>query len=156
MTYPDEGVALFLAEHFISVRLVLQDRQQQKHFREYNIVWTPTLAFLDRNGVCRYHTPGYLPPVEFLDLLRIGLARSLLACARYPEAATQLHTVALRDGPLSAEALYWLGMAYYLPTRQRRELMRAWGPLCERYPGSVWASRVPPGQAEEIEEEIGG
>jgi hypothetical protein len=148
-TFPDPAVQRFLAEHLVPVQLLLERTSDQPHYRHQRVIWTPTLVFLDRRGVSHYQAPGYLPPREFLTLLRIGLARSLLAWARYGEAARHLEAAAEKAGPLTAEALYWLGMAYYLPARRPQELMRAWGRLREEYPGSVWTLRVPPGQEAE-------
>lgn len=147
MTYPDPAVQQFIAEQFVPLRLMINRRVDQPIFRAYQVIWTPTVAVLDRRGVARYQSPGFLPPDAFLASLRIGLARAMLAWGRYHEAATQLSTVADdAANPLAPEALYWLGVAFYLPTRSRAELMRAWRRLRDEYPTSLWALRVPPNQ----------
>jgi hypothetical protein len=100
-----------------------------------------------------YQAPGYLPPGPFADLLRVGLARALLAWSRLAEAEAHLAVVADRpDSPLAAEALFWLGAARYLKTGRRAALMSAWGRLEAEHPGSVWAARVPPGQGDGLPE----
>lgn len=147
MTYPEPVVQQFIAKYFVPLRLVLNQRTDQPHFRAYQVIWTPTIAVLDRRGTAHYQSPGFLPPVPFLDMLRIGLARSLSAWGRYDEAAAQLQPVA--DEPsslLAAEALYWLGVARYLKTRQHAPMMEAWNRLRAEHPTSVWAARVPPNQ----------
>ena len=86
-------------------------------------------------------------------MLRIGLGRALTAWMRYDEAATYLEVVASDQASgLAPEALYWLGVAWYLKERRRAPMMQAWNKLRELYPQSVWAARVPPNQADEPEE----
>ncbi|HEU4323412.1 MAG TPA: hypothetical protein VFS21_09735 [Roseiflexaceae bacterium] len=149
MSYPYPAVAAFIATQFVPVRLVLNRTADQPLFREHRVVWTPTLAVLDRRGVNHYQAAGFLPPAALLDLLRIGLARGLMAWSRYDEAAAHLAAAADAGGPLAPEALYWHGAARYLQHRSRAVLMQSWGPLRERYPDSVWAARIPPNQEEE-------
>lgn len=149
MTYPDPQVATFIAERLVPLRLLLHDAAHHAHFRAHRVIWTPTLALLDRRGVAHYQSPGYLPPPLFLDMLRIGTARAHLVWAGYDAAAALLTPVA--DNAASAladEALYWLGVARYLKERRRQPMMEAWNRLRERYPDSVWAARVPPNQGE--------
>lgn len=154
MTYRDRGVLDFLETHFVAVRLRLEDKVAQASFRDYAILWTPTLAFLDRREQAHYQAPGYHSPELMQGLLRLGLARCLMAWSRAGEAARHLEWFLTQpEHPLAAEGLYWLGMAYYLPSKKHRELMRAWEVLQERYPASVWAQRVPPEEEEEKAEE---
>ena len=141
-----------IAEHFIAVKLMLNKPADQPHFRAQRVIWTPTIAILDHRGVGHYQSPGYLPPGLFVPTLRIGLARAQIAWARYDEAATHLSAVADdRASALAPEALYWLGIAWYLQRRRRAPMMQAWNRLLEEHPASIWAARVPPNQAEEPE-----
>lgn len=158
MSYPDPAVTAFLQAHFVSLRLYLDNRQTHPHFRAYRVVWTPTLAFLDRRQECHYQAVGYLPPADLLAQLRIGLARVLLARGRYPEAANHLEQATANSHPdLAAEALYWQGMAGYLQGGRRNTLMSRWLRLQREHPGSIWARRVPPEDAtEEAAPEGGG
>ena len=141
-----------MSAHFVPVKLLLNRTQDQPHFRAQRVIWTPTIVIMDRRGVGHYQSPGYLPPQQFLAMLRIGLARTLTAWARYDQAA-ELLTVAADDSasPLAPEALYWLGVAWYLKARRRAPLMRAWNRLREQYPASIWAARIPPNQEDEPE-----
>ncbi len=148
MSYPNPVVAAFIATQFVPLRLVLNRTADQPLFREHRVVWTPTLAVLDQRGVNHYQAAGFLPPAALLDLLRIGLARGLMAWSRYDEAAAHL-AAADADGPLAPEALFWHGAAGYLKSRSRAVLMQSWGRLRERYPDSVWAARIPPNQEDE-------
>ena len=137
----------FIAEHFLPVRLMLNRAADQAHFRAQRVIWTPTLVMLDYRGVGHYQSPGYLPPALFLQMLRVGLARTQIAWARYDQAAAHLAAVADdRASPLAPEALYWQGIAWYLQARRRASMMRAWSRLLAEHPASIWAARVPPNQ----------
>ena len=150
MTYPEPAVQSFVAAHFIAVKLILNNPADQPHFRAQRVIWTPTIVILDHRGVGHYQSPGYLPPPLFLPMLRIGLARAQLAWARYDAAAAQLAVVADdRASALAPEALYWLGVAWYLKERRRAPMMQAWNRLRQEYPASIWAARIPPNQADE-------
>lgn len=152
MSYPHPSVAGLIAAHFVPLRLVLNRPADQPHFREHRVLWTPTLAVLDRRGAAHYQSPGFLPPEELADVLRIGLARALMAWSRYDEAAAHLSDVAARSGgDLAPEALYWQGISVYLKTRSTPEMMRVWNRLRGDYPRSIWAARVPPNQEEPFE-----
>jgi hypothetical protein len=149
VTYPEPAVRSFIAEHFVPVRLMLNRAANQAHFRAQRVIWTPTLVVLDHRGVGHYQSPGYLPPALFLQMLRVGLARAQIAWARYDQAAAHLAAVADdRASLLAPEALYWQGVAWYLQTRRRDSMMRAWSRLLAEHPTSIWAARVPPNQEE--------
>jgi hypothetical protein len=152
VTYPEPAVRSLIAEHFIPVKLMLNKRADQQHFRAHRVLWTPTIAILDHRGVSHYQSPGYLPPALFVGMLRIGLGRALTAWMRYDEAAAHLEAVAAEpNAELAAEALYWLGVAWYLKDRRRAPMMRAWSRLRQEHPASSWAARVPPNQEDEPE-----
>ena len=68
MTYPESAVQSFVAEHFIAVKLMLNNPADQPHFRAQRVIWTPTIAILDHRGVGHYQSPGYLPPALFLPM----------------------------------------------------------------------------------------
>jgi hypothetical protein len=142
-------VSRFIAEHFIPVRLLLNRTQDQAHFRSHRVIWTPTVVIMDRRGVGHYQSPGYLPAELFLSMLHIGLGRALTAWMRYDDAAAFLAAVAEdQANPLAPEALYWLGVAWYLKERRRAPMMRAWQRLRQEHPASIWTARIPPNQEE--------
>jgi hypothetical protein len=150
VTYPDQPVASFVAEHFLAVRLILNRGADQPHFRAHRVIWTPTAAILDHRGTAHYLSPGFLPPAPFGAMLRVGLARALAAWSRYDDAAAHLTAVADDGGNLFApEALFWLGVTRYLQARRRAPMMEAWARLRAEHPDSVWAARIPPNQEEE-------
>ena len=153
MTYPDPTVSAFIAEHFVPLKLLLNRNVDREHFRAHRVIWTPTIAILDRRGANHYQSVGFLPPPLFAGMLRIGLARAQMAWARYDEAAAHLQPVADDStSSLAPEALYWLGVARYLKERKRTPMMEAWNRLRQAYPDSIWAARIPPNQEDEVEE----
>ncbi|MFM7150546.1 MAG: thioredoxin fold domain-containing protein [Gemmataceae bacterium] len=142
LSHPD--VATFVADHFVFVRLLLDQPDHQPYFRRFSVIWTPTLLFLDRDLIAHYQSPGYLPTTEALAVSRIGLARCMMSRSRLHEACRHLESVAnLPDQPFAAEALFWLGMARYLTCRREEDLESAWNILKSRHPNSPWARRIP-------------
>ena len=112
VTYPQPSVQSFIATHFVPVKLLLNRRQDQTHFRAHRVIWTPTVVIMDRRGIGHYQSPGYLPPELFLNMLRIGLGRALAAWMRYDDAATHFEAAAADlHNQFAPEALYWLGVA---------------------------------------------
>ena len=144
MTYPDPQVASFISQKFVGFRAMLDNREHAPQFRANHIIWTPTIGFMDRNGAMHHHSPGFLPPSEFLSLLRIGLARCLMAWTRSVEAAEELTTAAESENALAPEALYWLGTARFLQRRDSKGMWEAWDRMVELYPDSPWTRRIYP------------
>lgn len=144
MTYPDHRVKTEIAERFVPVRLhLLEDRQ---HTRQFQVFWTPTILIGDRSGKIRYTSVNYLPPEEFLDILDIGEALVAMRWRDYDTAIRRLTSVDERrtDGPLNAEALYWLGITeYFRQGRSPAASHAVWDQLVARFPDSIWAKRVP-------------
>jgi hypothetical protein len=144
VTYPQPEIVSYITANFIPVKVMLNAREDWPLFRANNILWTPTIGFMDRNGSMHYSSPGFLPPGEFLDMLRIGRARCLMAWTHSREAAAELEAAAAQGGPFAAEALYWLGVALYLERRETSGMWMAWERLTDQYPDSPWARRVYP------------
>jgi thioredoxin-related protein len=145
----DLGVRSFLEEHCVVTHLILNRPSDSMLFRQYQVIWTPSLLWLDRRGVAHYRSEGFLPAKELLAVLRIGVARSMLAWTRYHEAQSLLSAVAEdRTSPYAAEALFYLGMSHYLQKQSHEALMQAWRRLRAEHPHSPWAARLPPHQGE--------
>ncbi len=126
----------------MAFRAMLDNREHATLFRSNRIIWTPTVGFMDRNGAMHHHSPGFLPPLEFLSVLRIGKARCLMAWTRSAEAVEELAVAAEMANSLAPEALYWLGIARFLQRRDTIGMWEAWDRLVELYPDSAWAKRV--------------
>jgi hypothetical protein len=150
VTYPQPLIQSFIATHFVPVKLLLNHAPDQGHFRAHRVIWTPTIVIMDRRGVGHYQSPGYLPPELFLTMLQIGLGRALIAWMRYDQAATHFEAAAAgTSNQLAPEALYWLGVAWYLKERRRAPMLQAWNRLRQEHPASIWAARIPPNQEDE-------
>ncbi len=144
VTYPDAAVSEYLAAYFVSLEASMEKRESWPLFRANHIIWTPSVGFADRNGSMHYHSPGFLPPSEFLSALKIGRARCLMAWTRSAEAARELESAGAVENALSAEALFWLGTAYFLERRDSSRMYEVWEQLEARYPNSPWAKHTYP------------
>jgi hypothetical protein len=144
VTYPYSDVASYISTNFIPLKVMLNRREDWPFFRAYNMLWTPTIAFMDRNGAMHYQSPGFLTPADFLSMLRIGKARCLMPWTRSREAAAELETAIGAGGSFVPEALYWLGVARFLERRETVGMWQAWNRLSAEYPDSPWAHRVYP------------
>ena len=144
MTYPDHRVQDAITERFIPVRLhLIEDR---KWTRQFQVFWTPTILIGDRSGKIRYTSVNYLPPDEFLDILDIGEALVAMRWREYDTSIDRLIAVEDRNpiGPLTPEAIYWLGITeYFRQGRSSKASNAVWARLVERFPDSIWAKRVP-------------
>lgn len=144
MTYPDHRVQAAISERFIPLRLhLIEDRQWTRLFQ---VFWTPTILIGDRSGKIRYTSVNFLPPEEFLDILDIGEALVAMRWREYDTSIARLMAVDERrpDGPLTAEALYWLGITeYFRQGRSPAASNAVWDGLVERFPDSIWSKRVP-------------
>ncbi len=144
MTYPDHRVQSAITERFVPLKLHLLDDRQVT--RPFQVFWTPTILIGDRSGKVRYTSVNYLPPDEFLDVLDIGEALVAMRWRDHDTAIAALGRVDERrqDGPLNAEALYWLGITeYFRQNRSSQASHAVWDELIERFPDSIWAKRVP-------------
>jgi thioredoxin-related protein len=143
-TFAHPDVIDALGSRFVAVKLHLfQDRE---FTRTNQVFWTPTILFADRSGKVRYTSPNYLPVPEFLDLLDIGEAMVAMRWKGYEQAIGLLTSLRDRspDGPLTAEAIYWRGIAaYFRDGRSSRSANAEWSELLERFPDSIWAKRIP-------------
>jgi len=145
VTFADPRVAEAIANRFVPLKLhLMKDRTTT---REWQVFWTPTILFGDRSGKIRYTSPNFLPPDEFLDLLDIGEALVAMRWQSYDEAITLLEGLERRspDGPLTAEAAYWHGIAaYFKAGKSSRAAHAVWDvDLLPRFPESIWAKRIP-------------
>lgn len=143
-TFADPDVVAQVASRFIPVRIHLfNDRAIA---REWQVFWTPTVLFADRSGKIRYRSVNYLPASDFLDVLDIGEALTAMRWRDYETAIGRLQDVDERhpDGPFTAEAIYWRGMAeYFRDGNDGATARRIWAAIKERFPDSEWARRQP-------------
>lgn len=140
LSHPD--VVREVAERFVPLKLHLfEDRAV---VRDWGLFWTPTVLFGDRSGKIRYESINYLPPAEFLDVLDVGEARVAMRWREFDKAIHLLRDVEERhpDGPMTAEAIYWRGMAEYFHEKSSPVAAeRVWRELVDKFPDSIWAKR---------------
>lgn len=143
-TFTDEAVITEVTNRFIPVSLHLfQDRAV---VRDWGLFWTPTILFADRSGRIRYENVNFVPADVMLDILDIGEARVAMRWREFDTAISRLQDAEARnpDGPMTAEAIYWRGMAeYFREGNQPATAKRVWAEITERFPDSIWAKRQP-------------
>jgi hypothetical protein len=142
VVYPVREVIDAVNDRFVALRLDHKD----PHVRPLQVVWLPTVLVADRRGNVHYRNVNSVPPAEFLDVLDLGETMVALREAQYEVAVARLEALLGRreDGPLHAEARYWLGIAgYYRGGHDGDARDRAWAELAARYPDSIWTKRIP-------------
>jgi len=142
VTYPDVRVAEFIEKHFAPVRIVVRENRELAN--EHLVSWTPNVVIGDDRGRVHYRIEGYLPPVEFLARLSLGVGKFDLNFAKLVEAAERFEEVAQRHAQTEAgaEALYWLGIARFKKSHNGADLKSAWEQLAREYPNSEWTLRT--------------
>ena len=133
-----------IASRFIPVTLHLQ--RDRGIVRDWNLVWTPTVYFADRSGKIRYESMNFVPADMMLDILDIGEAKVAMRWRELDKAIALLGDVEARhpDGPMTAEAIYWRGMAeYFRDGNNPDSSRRVWARIAEKFPNSEWAYRQP-------------
>lgn len=143
-TFTDSTVVDAIASRFIPVTLHLQ--RDRGIVRDWNLLWTPTVYFADRSGKIRYESMNFVPADMMLDILDIGEAKVAMRWRELDKAIALLGDVEARhpDGPMTAEAIYWRGMAeYFRDGNNPDSSRRLWARIAEKFPNSEWAYRQP-------------
>lgn len=98
----------------------------------------------DADGTKHHDSVGFLPPKQFMAQLELGMAKTDLNKGNYQKAASRLRTIAARypDDATAPQALYWLGVSEYKRTGSAKSLKAVWRELMEKYPDSIWATKV--------------
>lgn len=143
-TFANPRVLAEISARFVPLKLDLfQDRE---FTRQHQVFWTPTILIADHSGKVRYTSVNYLPAAEFLDILDIGEGLAAMRWKGYEKAINLFTSVRDRapDGPLTAEAIYWRGIAaYFRDGNSSSSADTEWAELLERFPKSIWAKRIP-------------
>ncbi len=144
--WPDERVGSFVAENFIPARVHVKDDAEafKKYGEKYAAQWTPTILELDREGVERHRTEGFLPPDDFLGQLMLGRAKIDFQERKWEEAAKMFRRVyeELPDTEAAPEALYWTGVTRYKDTNDPTALKETARAFSSRYTDSSWAKKA--------------
>jgi hypothetical protein len=104
------------------------------------LTWTPTFIVTDHGGREVRRWVGFEPPGTFVAELELARAAIDRLHGRAAEARARLEP--LVGGPLSAEALYWIGVARFNETGEKHSLLEPWDELMRRHPETIWAQRA--------------
>jgi hypothetical protein len=144
VTYPEPAVAAYLEQHFVPVKLNLAEAPEAEQARPLVPLWTPTLVVSDGRGREVHREIGWLPPADFLPMLKLAHAKGLSATGRGNEAlavaerAVEEHPA----GAFAAELLYWRAVFAYRVSRAPHDLHGNWEALRQAFPDSTWATRA--------------
>jgi hypothetical protein len=105
-------------------------------------MWTPTFLLADRAGRHIRRWVGFLPPDDYLNEIRLGLAMHHLLRRRPEDALLTLAPLLDADDRSTPEAFYWAGVADYRIANDKRALLPRWDELVRRFPDSTWALRA--------------
>lgn len=143
VTYPHAAVQQFFAESLEPADLMIGDPDPvaRETLRKFRTLWSPAYVMLDPRGDEVRRFIGYQSPQDFIAELRIGVGKGLMVQRKNQEAFEHFRAVADLEppAPVSAEGVYWAGIAVYL--RDRKELSfleQYWKELERRFPGSRW------------------
>ena len=142
MTYPREDVQQCLGQ-FELVRVSLADREPEARalIKRYRTLWSPGFVLLDHHETELRRFLGFQQGPDFVAELRVGLGKVHLLHRRPEQAYTEWRAVANLDpaAPVSAEALYWSGIALFQQEKKPVDWLREyWSELGERFPESRW------------------
>lgn len=142
MTYPKQEVQEILGR-FELVRVSLADREPaaRNMIKRFRTLWSPGFVLLDHNETELRRFLGFQPASDFVAELRVGLGKVYLLHRRPDLAYHEWRLVADQDppAPVSAEALYWSGIALFQQEKKPVDwLNQYWSELGERFPESRW------------------
>jgi hypothetical protein len=137
-------VADILNSQFIPLRINLE--KQRPIFKEYRIVWTPTICLLDMEGREHHRFTGFFTPPEMSARILLDGAKSAIFLKRNDIA--QRHLDALFDGYFGTfavpEAIYYSGVLNNLANDDPKFLRQGLERLRKEFPGSEWTMRARP------------
>ncbi len=142
MTYPRQDVQEILSQ-LVLVRVSLADREPETRalVKRYRTLWSPGFVLLDHHETELRRFLGFQQGRDFVAELRVGLGKVHLLHRRPEQAYAEWRAVADLDppAPVSAEALYWSGIARFQEQKKPVDWLREyWSELGERFPDSRW------------------
>lgn len=111
-------------------------------FHRFDVLWTPTVLFLDPSGAERRRMEGYLPREAFFGELYLGLARVSFMRKDWA-AAERIYDEAISRLPETAavpEAMYWHAVSRYKRTNDHVALREVARQLDGK--DTIWASKA--------------
>ncbi len=143
VTYPNVKVREFLQDRIIPLQLM---HNAQPYATERCVKWTPSLLVIDAEGKEHHRVTGFLPPVELIPSLLLGIGKGHFNRDQLKEALENFEQV-ISEYPYSGsapEAVFFRGVASYKSTHQPGHLKDAYNLLQVRYHYSEWARRAYP------------
>jgi len=121
----------------------LADREPEARtlIKRHRTLWSPGFVVLDHRETELRRFLGFQPPAGLMAELSVALGQVHLLHRRPAEAYDTWRAVADLDpaAPVSAEALYWSGIARFQRDRKSVDWLREyWGELERRFPDSRW------------------
>jgi hypothetical protein len=143
VTYPDESVSRFVDQYFEAVKLHIGDKDPEVRdtVRKYRMLWAPGYVVMDGRGEEVRRFIGYQPPRDYIAELKVGLGKALILHRQNDEAFQQFRSAGDLEppAPVSAEAVYWAGIALHYRDKTDLEFLHQyWKELEGRFPGSRW------------------
>lgn len=143
VTYPNPGVAKFIQDHVIPVRLPFDAKPESADF---NVKWTPTLVVLDQYGAEHHRTTGFMAPEELIPMILLGIGKTHFDREEFEQAIASLDGL-LKDysqSDSSPEAIFFRGVSLYKSTHDAQPLKEVYEKLQSEYPSSEWTKRAAP------------
>ncbi|HEX7878522.1 MAG TPA: thioredoxin fold domain-containing protein [Candidatus Eisenbacteria bacterium] len=144
--WPDERVTGLVEDNFLPARLhVKDDAADFKRFGEnFGAHWTPTILFLDPQGIEHYRIEGFLPVDDFLAQLNLGLGHLAFQAGRFDEAGEYFQTVVNEYSTTEGapEGQYWAGVSRYKSSGDAAALAETALAFDARYQDSSWAKKA--------------
>jgi len=131
-------------DRFIPVR-IFGDKQGDI-FKKHLVTWTPTITIRDGEGREHYRFTGFLSPDELCARILLEGAKTALNLKNYESATNWLNEV-IENYPGSfavPEAIFYLGVAKFLPDHNPKPLKEGLGILKKEFPQSEWTLRAKP------------
>lgn len=113
---------------------------------DYRVKWTPNLLVIDAEGKEHHRVIGFLPAVELIPSLLLGMGKGYFNQDKFKEAIECFENVTSEYSYSSSapEAVYFGGVSGYKSTHQRGPLKEAYRKLQVQYHFSEWAKRAYP------------
>ena len=143
VTYPNVKVIDFLQNKLVPLQL---GSNAEPYASDYGVKWTPNLLIIDAEGKVYHRAVGFIPPLEFIPWLLLGMGKASFEKDNFKEALERFERVITEYSFSNSapEAIYFRGVSQYKSTHQPDGLKRAYQILQERYTGSEWAKRAYP------------
>jgi len=140
--YPHLQVSDLIVAEFVPVSLLRSERLDDA--RRFNVVWTPTVIIAEPDGTERHRIVGFLPRVEFMAQLELGVSKAIFGREQFVDAQHALARVAqrYRETYAGPEASYWFGVSEYKQGKNRDFLRSTALRLREEYPDTEWAVKA--------------